>query len=150
MTAPTEDPARDTGRRKWQWLPSRPSTRGYLIVVGAGLLAVGYVVFAQLTGPEVPPPPPPPQQGLACPYIEAATEVLSNGDELLFHQDVDQAAAVANETLNRSGEIFGEPEGLAIELQYIVKTQGISSPNVAEVLDKARTACAALGRWPGP
>jgi hypothetical protein len=146
MTAQTEDPVRDTSRRKRPWLPSRPSTRGYLIVVGAGMLAVGYVVFAQLSGPPAPSPPPPPQRGLACPYIEAATKALANGDELVFHQDVDQGAAVANETLNRSGEIFGEPEDLAIELQYVVKTQGISSPKVGELLDKARSACAQLGK----
>jgi hypothetical protein len=109
------------------------------------MLAVGYVVFAQLTGPGAPPPPPPPQRGLACPDIAAATNALSNGDDLVFQQDVDRAAAVANETLNRPGEIFGEPENLAIELQYVVKTQGISSPKVAELLVRMRSACTQLG-----
>jgi hypothetical protein len=149
MTARTEDPARETGGRKRRWPPSPPWTRGYLVAVVAGMLAVGYVVFAQMSGPGGPPLPPPPQRGLACPYIEAAAKSLANGDELAFRQDVDKAAAVATETLNRSGEIFGEAEDLAIQLRYDVTTQGISSTTVLELLDKARSACVQIAQLPG-
>jgi hypothetical protein len=57
-----------------------------------------------------------PQQGLACPHLRQAAQAFDDGDISAFDDDVATAASAAQHALQTSGETFGEPEHIALEL----------------------------------
>lgn len=91
----------------------------------------------------------PPVRGEACPYLSAAFKARRSGDDVAFRDSVSDAARVAKASLNRSGELFGTPEKLAIELGFALS--GDQTPigkSIDGRLHRAAEACSKLGRWP--
>jgi hypothetical protein len=56
-------------------------------------------------------------KGLACSYLRRAAEAFEKGDRDAFDQAIARAAEVAEDTLQKSGQVFGEPERIALELE---------------------------------
>jgi hypothetical protein len=76
-----------------------------------------------------------PTQGLACPYLQQAADAYERGDRTAFDSAVAQALKVAQDTLQTSGQAFGKPERIALEL-------GLGQPNdPTPLLDRARDLC---------
>ncbi len=57
-----------------------------------------------------------PVSGLACPLLQQASDAYNSGDHVAYEAAIQQAEKIAKETLQRSGEDFGEPERIALEL----------------------------------
>jgi hypothetical protein len=55
-------------------------------------------------------------RGLACPHLLAAADAYARGDRIAFDQEIAQAAKGAEETLQKSGQLFGKPERIALQL----------------------------------
>jgi hypothetical protein len=91
--------------------------------------------------------PEPPKEGVACPHLRQAFEHYQSGDDEAFHRAVETAARVGEQTLERSGQVFGPPEIAALELDSALAEEGASTAKVEGFLDQAREACTGLGRW---
>ena len=88
-------------------------------------------------------------RGVACSYLSAAFEARRSGDDQAFRDSVKAAARVAEESLDRSGQLFGTPEKLAIELGFALsRAQARGGRYIDGHLDRAAEACSQLGRWP--
>jgi hypothetical protein len=81
-----------------------------------------------------------PVRGLACPYLQQAADAYNRGDRLAYNQAIRQAAHIAEDTLQKSGEVFGEPEHIALEIR-LSHVRGIS-----KLLSRAEEACSRLDR----
>jgi hypothetical protein len=57
-----------------------------------------------------------PTEGIACPHLEQAAEAYERGDTAAFDREVARAAELAEEALQESGQVFGEAERIALEL----------------------------------
>jgi hypothetical protein len=117
------------------------------ITSAAAVLAVGaaaglFLFLTQDSGQHAAQPSP--EQGLACPYLQQASDAYERGDTVAFNKTTERAVKVAESTLQESGRTFGEAERIALEL-------GLGNPKGAqELLRKAETVCSRLGRWDSP
>jgi len=85
-----------------------------------------------------------PERGLACPSLQQAADAYEQGDLVAYNAAIDEALRVSQETLQISGQAFGEPERIALEL-------GLSQhEDVPRFLTQASSACTRLGRWNAP
>ena len=57
-----------------------------------------------------------PAHGLACPYLQQAADAHDSGDHAAYEAAIGQAEDVAEGALQTSGEAFGKPERIALEL----------------------------------
>ncbi len=57
-----------------------------------------------------------PVSGLACPLLQQASDAYNSGDHAGYEAAIQEAEHIAKETLQRSGEDFGRPERIALEL----------------------------------
>lgn len=83
----------------------------------------------------------PPQRGIACVEMQRAVAARASGDDVAFEQAVREAARLAERTLDVSGQIFGRPERLALELRYAL---GDGDEAVDASLRAAADACSAV------
>jgi hypothetical protein len=117
------------------------------ITTAAGVLAVGVAVglFLFLTqGSNPQAVQESPSQGGVCPYLQQAAVAYERGDSVVFNKTIERAVKIAEDTLQRSGETFGGPERIALEL-------GLGPREAAgKLLDKAERTCSQLGRWAPP
>jgi hypothetical protein len=118
----------------------------------AGLL-VAFIAAAAVAGQLLNRPPDeltgPPERGESCPFLSAAFKARLSGDEVAFRDSVSEAARVAKASLNRSGELFGTPEKLAVELSFALSGDQIPiAKSIDGRLDRAAESCSNLGRWP--
>jgi hypothetical protein len=108
-------------------------------VVGVLAVAGGVGVFLFLTQKsDSKPEHVTPALGLTCPSLQQAADAYGRGDRVAFNQAVDRAAHVAEDTLQKSGEVFGEPERIALELDLG------ASQDTQRLLDRAGIACSEL------
>jgi hypothetical protein len=109
IAAVSADPSRNQRRARWT---SVAAALGVLAIAG------GVAAFLFLSSdPDAPIEQAAPALGLACPGLQAAAEAYEQGDSASFEQSIAQAAKVAEETLQKSGQAFGEPERIALELE---------------------------------
>jgi hypothetical protein len=66
-----------------------------------------------------------PARGLACPHLLLASDAYKRGDSDVFSLQITQAAELAQDTLQTSGEVFGEPERIALELHLNPKETSV-------------------------
>jgi hypothetical protein len=79
-----------------------------------------------------------PERGLACPYLRRAAEARAQGDLVTYDKAINQAREVAEHVLQRSGEVFGEPERIALQL-------GLGQhADITTLLDRADSVCSRL------
>lgn len=89
-----------------------------------------------------------PEQGVACPFLREAFDEFEVGNDAAFAEAVRVAAREAEFTLERSGQTFGGPEELALELRAALANRRTSAARIRESLSHAEEACSQLGRWP--
>jgi hypothetical protein len=87
-----------------------------------------------------------PARGAACPSLAQAYQLVGDGKMDAFVSTIEEAARVAERTLDRSGQTFGRPERLAIQLSYDI--QNARRAAVIAGLQKAAQSCLSIGRWP--
>jgi hypothetical protein len=131
-TAPdASDAGRQGGNGKRSWSAFALIT-GILVVA----TAVGSVLYlTQGTDSETESEPP--GRALACPYLQQAADARERRDRLAYTQAVDRAAQVAERALQKSGQVFGVPERIALELALA------NRPDIATLLRRADDACSA-------
>jgi flagellar basal body-associated protein FliL len=140
-TSPTEDeriaaefpdPSGNRGRGRWT---SVAAALGVLAVAG------GVAAFLFLSSdPDPPTNQAAPAQGLACPDLREAAEAHEQGDSASFDRSIAQAAEVAEQTLQTSGQVFGDPERIALELSLSDGGRG-SSARAERLLEQALQDC---------
>jgi len=88
------------------------------------------------------------ERGTACAHLSEAFTHSQAGDAEALRRSVAAAARAGEKALDTSGQEFGRPEEIALELQLLRESQ---PPNAAQevtpFLQQARAACEALGRW---
>jgi hypothetical protein len=127
---PADEPAGD-GRRV-RWVAIVVTVAVLAVAVGAGL----YLFRAQTPGRASEPSPP--VHGVACPHVLQAADAYERGDLATYRQEIGLAANAAEDALQTSGEVFGEPERIALEL-------GLSDrPDMHKLLGKASVVCSGL------
>jgi hypothetical protein len=88
------------------------------------------------------------EKGMACPHLYEAFTHRQAGDAEALRRSVDTAAQVSEQALQQSGQDFGRPEELAIELQYALSEDTESTAQgVVRYFDQAREACEEMGQW---
>jgi hypothetical protein len=126
--------SRDGGRVRWR--------SSIVPIVGVLAVAGGIGVFLFLTQQSEPKPEHvSPALGLTCPSLQQAADAFDRGDRVTYSQAVDQAANVAEDTLQKSGEVFGQPERIALELRLGPQER------IPELLGQAEKLCSRLGQW---
>ena len=140
--AATERPAVDVDGDEGSNVGRRAVRRSVVAVVAALVIAAGVASFLLLssgsdskTGSAAPP-----ARGLACPYLQQAADAYERGDRPAFDQAIDQAAQVAKEALQRSGEAFGDPERIALELRLS------GGHDATRLLEKGHAFCSKLAQ----
>jgi hypothetical protein len=125
----------------------RPDTEKRLwttVAAVAGVLAVAWGVAAFLlfsAQPEALDEERSPREGLACPFLRQAAEAYERGERAALGRTIARAAGVAEGTLQNSGQVFGEPERIALELELGTQAR------IEELLTQAKQACSPLGQW---
>ena len=133
----------------------RAGPRARHVGIGAGIAAIiavtGYLVFAggDSTGrPSAETQMQETEQGVACPRLHEAFTHSRVRDAKALHRSVNAAARAGEQALDQSGQAFGRPEEIAIELQYLLaKTPKGGVNAAAEYLAQARKECERIGRW---
>lgn len=104
---------------------SRPQRRtgreilviGILIIGAIGIVIGAIAVFGDdPEGPERQAERSRPERGVACPHLREASDALGEGDPERLRQAVNQAARAAERALETSGQAFGRPEEISLEL----------------------------------
>jgi flagellar basal body-associated protein FliL len=109
LAADSYEPSGNGRRGRW---------RSITAVVGVLAVAGGVAAFLFLSSDPAPPTDQAtPALGLACPDLRAAAKAYEQGDDAAFDRSIAQAAEVAEQTLQTSGQVFGEPERIALELE---------------------------------
>jgi hypothetical protein len=135
----TESPGRHAGRRpradggKGLWI-SVATIVGVLVVAGG---VAAFLFFSKQ--PEALDEQRSPRRGLACPLLRQAAEAYERDDLAKFDRTIAQAAKVAEDTLQNSGQEFGAPERIALELGLGTR------PPIAALLTKAEQVCSDVG-----
>jgi hypothetical protein len=88
----------------------------------------------------------PPRTHLACPLLAEAARHREASDERAFSLAVAEAAAVAEHALDTSGEQFGTPEEIALNLGAL--SDEPDDALVGRLLERAREACRGKASWP--
>jgi hypothetical protein len=144
MTQPVEKPSE---------LSHMPAKSKFLLLLGAAT-AVGIILFSTLwNGAENRSKSADGRanHGAACPYLYEASARFHNGDLPSFSKLVRYGAIAAEATLNRSEQVFGVPERIAVRLSLALKSSRISGSRITTYLDEAQGACSKLGLWsPAP
>jgi hypothetical protein len=83
-----------------------------------------------------------PLRGLACPYLQQASDAFDSGDHAAFESAIAQATDVAEGTLQTSGQAFGKPERIALELGL---SENTDRNHIASLLELALQDCLNLG-----
>jgi hypothetical protein len=87
-------------------------------------------------------------RGVACVQLRQAFDQSQSGNDEALRRSVAAAAHAAEESLNRSGQVFGPPEKIALNLEYALADQSSKAREDAKkYLVQAREACERLGRW---
>lgn len=136
-TAESQDPNGIGSRGRWSTV---------IAVVGVLLVAGGIAVFQFLSSDTDTDPNPDSanevaasEEGLACPHLQQAAEAYERGDTAAFDREISRAAEVAENTLERSGQVFGEAERIAMELDLGPERE------VRSLLDRVSGACSQDG-----
>jgi uncharacterized protein HemX len=61
-----------------------------------------------------------PTRGLACPHLVVAADAYARGDFTDYREEIGLAEKAAEDALQTSGQVFGEPEHIALELGLTV------------------------------
>jgi hypothetical protein len=153
-TEPPDAQERETGPRNdaGRFFPSWFSKPQYVSTIAllAGLLVVGAVAVYLWTsdgGSDRPATAAVPERGVACPALREAFEQSKAGNSAAFRELVDEAAQAGEESLDRSGQVFGRPEEIALELEYAIGAGNSPATDVSTLLEDARDVCTRLGRW---
>jgi len=128
---------RASTRRREIW-GSRGNARRSVAIAGVLAIAVGVSLFLFLTqrgGGGRQEGVAAPAVGLACPYLKQAAEAYDRGDPAMFDDAIERAAKVAEDTLQTSGQTFGTPERIAIQLRFG------ENGDVQRLLARAEAAC---------
>ena len=134
VAAESADPSGNQGRGRWT---SVAGALGILAVAG------GVAAFLFLSSdPDRTTDQAAPTPGLACPHLRAAAEAYEHGDSASLEQSIAQAARVAEATSQNSGQVFGEPERIALELEL---SPNQSSARTERLLELALQGCHDLG-----
>lgn len=127
-----------------------PKARVRSLALGAGVLVGGVAVAVLLLrgdGSDLSPATKP-ERGIVCPHLQEAAEEVEAGNETAFVEAVKIAAREAELVLERSGQLFGRPEELALDLRAVVAEVGEFRINKVErPLAQAQESCHRLGRW---
>lgn len=83
---------------------------------------------------------------MACALLARASQFREAGNEEYFTSAVREAARVAEQTLEVSGQTFGAPERAALQLSFDADVGRDAA--VTAGLEKASEACSSIGRWP--
>jgi hypothetical protein len=126
------EPADEPAERGVRWVPIVAAVAVLAIAVGAGL----YLFRTQTSGQASEPLPP--ARGLACPHLLQAADAYERGDLDSYHREIELAANAAEDALQTSGQIFGEPERIALELNL---QQSMPESRVLALLGTARDRC---------
>jgi hypothetical protein len=120
-----------------------------MIGLFVGLLVAGAVAVYLSTsdGDSGRPATAPPKRGVACPALRDAFEQSQAGNQAAFRRSVEAAARAGEGSLDRSGQVFGRPEEIALELEYAITKRDSGTTSVPSLLNDARVVCARLGRW---
>jgi hypothetical protein len=122
------------------------------IALVGGLVVAAVVVAVPLMDSDDPDPAATgdtgPEQGVACPFLREAFEAFEAGDDAAFVEAVRVAARESELTLERSGQVFGDPEDLALRIRAAVEDGGRSG--LESLLAEGESLCTALGRWESP
>lgn len=107
--APPDEQADKTGSRRWTSI---------VIAVVAVVIAAAVAGSLLLNQTDEQPKEgaAAPTNGLACPYLQQASDAYDRGDQAGYENAVAQAKDVAEGTLQTSGQSFGTPERIALEL----------------------------------
>jgi hypothetical protein len=141
--APDDEPAGDHGVPDQPNTATRRSWRSIGIAIAVLVIAGGVAAVLFLSpSEEQPKERAAPTRGLACPYLEQASQANDRGDRAAFETAITRAADVAQDTLQTSGQSFGEPERIALELGL---AGSAGSNRVERLLGLALTECEDLG-----
>jgi hypothetical protein len=111
------------------------------------LIAGGIGAFLWLTKGDAPSTPASrPEEGVACADLRAASDHYQAGNDAQFEEAVNRAARVGELALDRSGQVFGRPEKIALELLFAVTENPRESPfQVRRLLAEVSEACKRAG-----
>jgi hypothetical protein len=145
------EPQKDTRRFFGEWFHN-PQFRSMVELLAVLLVAAAVALYLWTSGGGSDrPATAAPETGVACQALQEAFEQDQAGNEVAARQSVDAAARAGEHALDRSGQVFGQPEKIAIELRYLLATESDRGRSqAARYLARARQACERLGRWPGP
>jgi hypothetical protein len=135
------------GRLSGQVQPWQLGLAGGIVVA---IVVGGYLWLSDGSSPTetADAPPPVAEQGVACSHLQEAFAHNQARDRQALRRSVDAAARASEQALQQSGQEFGRPEEIAIELQYALTQQTDRSEDGAdEYLTQAREVCARLGLW---
>jgi hypothetical protein len=82
-----------------------------------------------------------PERGLACVHLQEAARAYDSGDRTALDEAIKRAAEVAEDTLQKSGQVFGEPERIALELELAANPD---AKHVRRLLDIGLRDCQSL------
>jgi hypothetical protein len=120
------------------------------IVLGVGLaVTVGIAVYLSRTGGESDrhATTTQPERGVACPYLRQADQHTLDENIRALRRSIAAAARAGEAALDRSGQVFGRPEEIAIELDYsLAQSRGKVTAKISDLLADARTACRQVSR----
>jgi hypothetical protein len=122
---------------------ARPRWRSLTPLVGILVVAGGvgvFLLFTNRSGTETEKAAP--TRGLACPYLQQASQAFHGGDTGAFSDAIDRAARVAEDTLRKSNQAFGEPERIALELRLAPDQ---SAHRVEHLLQLGTQECSNMG-----
>lgn len=132
------------------------STWGWFVTWGVPALVVVVISAATLVNlfsSDASDPSPsatrsPPVRGVACPELQQAAQQLEAGDHSEFAKIVHAATRTGEAALQRSGEIFGRSEKLALDLAAMLQAGAlVREPRVDRLMSRIRAACGELDRW---
>jgi hypothetical protein len=86
----------------------------------------------------------PAQRGLACPALTEAAAAFDDGDLPAFRNAVREAARIAEQTLDTSGQLFGKPERAALDLRGTFQHEDSGEGLVGAALEEGIAACGDL------
>jgi hypothetical protein len=131
------------------------ATPGQIVALGIGLLVILAAVLSLLLRPEslherdseTPAMAQGPTQGVACVELAQAMERRARGDVDAFARAVRAASRRAQSVLDTSGQLFGRPERIALQLDAMVERLGPGHARLSRPLEQARKVCMRLGAW---
>lgn len=131
--------------------PSLKTMIATLVGLGAIATIAGYLVLSDGESEDQPSPAPAPTRGAACPDLREAYEHSLEGNEVALEASVKAAARAGEAALEKSGTVFGQPEKIALELEYLLAEEPDKfSVSAREYWLHAKEACQRIRRWSNP